>query len=112
MTVKPWLKPGDEVITFNQYYQDLPFYLQRRVTILNWRNELSFGMAHQDTHSFMISTPEFWQRWQSRHRVYMLMSKSEYQIFHKSNPNEIMVLISETPTNVLVTNLPLVFSPT
>ncbi len=31
-TLKPMLQPGDDVITYNQYYQDLPFYLERRVT--------------------------------------------------------------------------------
>lgn len=112
VTLKTLVKPGDEVITYNQYYQDLPFYLERRITILNWRNELSFGMDHQDTSEFMISTPTFWKRWHSRNRVYLLMSKSEYQIFHQHYPREKIVLISETPTNVLVTNKPLVVSPT
>lgn len=56
------LMPTDEVITYNQYYQDLPFYLQRRITILNWRNELSYGMQHQDTHAWMINDQTFWQR--------------------------------------------------
>ena len=61
--LKPILKPQDEVVTVNQYYQDLPFYLERRISIVNWRNELSFGMQHQDTHEWMLSEGAFWDRW-------------------------------------------------
>ena len=49
------LRPQDEVVTYNQYYQDLPFYLNRRVSVLNWRNELGYGMRFQDTKAWMIS---------------------------------------------------------
>ncbi len=110
-TLKSLLKPGDEVITYNQYYQDLPFYLEQRVTILNWRNELTFGMAHQDTRTWMIDSPEFWIRWRNHKRVFMIMSKEEYQYFHQRYPHEKIVLIDETTNNVLVTNLPLVIPP-
>jgi 4-amino-4-deoxy-L-arabinose transferase-like glycosyltransferase len=111
-TLRPLLQTGDDVITYNQYYQDLPFYLERRVTILNWRNELSYGMEHQNTDDWMIDNKKFWSRWQSKQRVYMIMSREEYQRFHERYPHEKIVLIEETPNNVLVSNLPLVLPPT
>lgn len=111
-TLKPILQPGDDIITYNQYYQDLPFYLERRVTILNWRNELSYGMEHQNTSDWMIDNKKFWSRWHSKQRVYMIMSSEEYQRFHQRYPHEKIVLIDETPNNVLVSNSPLVFPPT
>lgn len=109
--LKPLLQPGDEVLTYNQYYQDLPFYLEQRVSILNWRNELTFGMAHQNTQAWMIDDAEFWKRWRSKQRVYMIISKDEYQHFHQRYPHERIITISETATNMLVTNLPLVIPP-
>ena len=110
VTLAKQLAPGDEVMTYNQYYQDLPFYLQRRITILNWRNELTYGMQHQDTQAWMIDDNQFWKRWHS-HRVYMIMSTQEYQRFHQRYPNEKILIINETPTNVLVTNSQLAISP-
>lgn len=111
ITLKTTLKPEDDVITFNQYYQDLPFYLERRVTILNWKNELSFGMRHQNTQEWMINNFEFWQRWHSKRRVYVIMSKDEYRGFRKKYPTEKIFIIDETATNALVTNSPLGITP-
>ncbi len=112
VTLNTLLKPNDEVVTYNQYYQDLPFYIQKRVTILNWRNELTFGMSHQNTDAWMITTPTFLKRWKSAQRIYMIMSVSEYKRFHEIYPHERILVIQQTPTNVLVTNRPLVFSLT
>lgn len=111
VTLKPLLRPGDEVITFNQYYQDLPFYLERRVSILNWRNEMTFGMQHQDTKKWMINYQQFWAKWHGKKRVYVIISKDEYRVFRKKYPTEKIFIITETGTNLLVTNLPLAISP-
>lgn len=106
--LKPMLSPDDEVVSYKQYYQDLPFYLGRKVTIVTWRNELTFGMQHQDTREWMIEDKQFLKRWKNKqHRVYMIMSKSEYQVFRTRHPRAKIILLGETPTNVLVTNLPL-----
>lgn len=112
-TLRPLLQPDDEVITYNQYFQDLPFYIERRISILNWRNEMTYGMGYQDTHQWMINDNQFWQRWQNKnHRIYMIMSRDEYQLFHQRYPNEPIIMIDETTNNVLVTNKPLALPPT
>ena len=112
-TIKSLRQPGDEVITYNQYYQDLPFYLEQRVTILNWQNELGYGMQHQDTREWMIDNDQFWLRWRNKkHRIFMVMSKDEYQLFYKRFPHDKIILLNETPSNVLVTNQPLAIAPT
>ncbi len=111
MTLKPLLTPADDIITYNQYYQDLPFYLEQRITILNWRNELTFGMQHQDTSAWMINNNQFWSRWHSKKRVYMIMSRVELKLFRQRFPHEKIILITETPYNVLVSNRPLAIPP-
>jgi 4-amino-4-deoxy-L-arabinose transferase-like glycosyltransferase len=105
--LKPLLQPQDEVITYNQYYQDLPFYLQRRVSILNWQNELHYGMQHQDTHEWMINDTTFWQRWQSNQHVFVIMSKDEYLKLQKNHPKAGAHVLGETLHNVLISNTPL-----
>lgn len=102
--LNPILTTQDEVITFNQYYQDLPFYLKRRVTILNWHNELTYGMQHQDTSEWMIDNKTFWQRWHSNKRVFVILSLDEYEKIKHANPKEIFYLLGETPMNRLISN--------
>ncbi|EKD69950.1 MAG: Dolichyl-phosphate-mannose-protein mannosyltransferase family protein [uncultured bacterium] len=103
-TLQSILKPNDEVITFNQYYQDLPFYLERRITILNWRNEMSYGMQHQDTSDWMINDTTFWNRWHSAKQVYVILSQDEYLKLRKRYPNKKFYVLDQTITNILITN--------
>ncbi|MGA7800732.1 MAG: glycosyltransferase family 39 protein [Gammaproteobacteria bacterium] len=76
--IKPELKPDDAVVTYNNYFQELPVYLQRRVIIVNWKNELTFGSQHQDTSGWMIDKARFWKLWNSGRRVYVFANASEY----------------------------------
>lgn len=103
-TLNQLIRNNDEVITFNQYYQDLPFYLKKRVTILNWRNELTFGMRFQDTTSWMIQDDVFWQRWHSKKRIFAILSTVEYQQLRQNKPFEKIFFIDRTLNNVLISN--------
>lgn len=87
------LKPDDEVVTYYRYYQDLPIYLEKRITIAanwhaedipqydNWQRELWFNMPYQDTSSWLIEEDEFWRRWQSNKRIFVLMHNEFYNSF-------------------------------
>jgi 4-amino-4-deoxy-L-arabinose transferase-like glycosyltransferase len=95
MQLKSIMTPQDEVVTFYRYYQDLPIYLERRVTIVadwhasdilhndNWVRELWFGMPFQDTTAWLIEEPVFWQRWNSDKRLFVLMNAHDYASFSK-----------------------------
>lgn len=95
MQLKSIVKPQDEVVTFFRYYQDLPLYLERRVTIVadwhapdiihndNWVRELWFGMPFQDTSEWLIQEPTFWQRWHSNKRLFVFMNAKDYSDFRK-----------------------------
>ncbi len=95
MQLKTILTPQDEVVTFYRYYQDLPLYLERRITIVadwhatdimhndNWVRELWFGMPFQDTSKWLIEEPAFWQRWNSDKRMFVLMNAQDYLGFSK-----------------------------
>lgn len=73
------LSTKDEVIAFNNYYQDLPFYLQRIITIVNYKGELAFGFAHDaKAREWMISYQEFEKRWLSERKIYMIMDINDY----------------------------------
>jgi 4-amino-4-deoxy-L-arabinose transferase-like glycosyltransferase len=95
LQLKSIAAPQDEVVTFYKYYQDLPIYLERRITIVadwhasdishndNWLRELWFGMPFQDTSAWLIEEPTFWQRWNSQKRVFVLMNAQDYIGFSK-----------------------------
>lgn len=102
----PVLKPKDDVITYDQYYQDLPFYLQRRITILNWRNELTNGMLHQDTKTWMINDAEFWKRWKSSQRVFVFINLSELEKLKAKKPDLHASILGETLNTALISNQP------
>jgi hypothetical protein len=105
--LKPILHPQDDIITYNQYYQDLPFYLQRHVSILNWQNELHYGMQHQDTKEWMINDIIFWQRWHSHRHVFVIISENEYAKLQKTHPEAVTYVLGKTLHNVLISNTPL-----
>jgi len=86
MQLNTVLKPGDMVATYDYYYQDLPFYLQRTVTIVNWGGELKFGQAHQNTDNYMIDDPTFWRAWQSQQVVYMMVARDLFANLQKKYP--------------------------
>lgn len=93
LQIKAQLKPDDEVISYLRFYQDLPIYLQKRVTIVadwsapdiakndNWQRELWYGMPFQNTQQWLIGENEFWQRWHSNKHVYVVMSTNSYPEF-------------------------------
>lgn len=103
MTLQQKLKPEDEVICYGEYYQDLPFYLQRLVTIANYDGELSFGRAHQDAKDLMIDTKGFWERWNSNKNVYLVVSMDNYRSLQAATTTQ-MCVIDRYLDDVLVVN--------
>jgi 4-amino-4-deoxy-L-arabinose transferase-like glycosyltransferase len=91
VTIKSLIKPGDEVVAYYKYYQDLPLYLEQRVTIVadwhapdiafndNWLREMWYGMVFQDTSKWLIEENSFWQRWRSDKRLFVVTNEDHYQ---------------------------------
>lgn len=85
--VKPLLQPTDEIVTYFKYYQDLPIYLERRITIVtdwkaadiplkdNWVRELWYGITFQDTKEWLIDEISFWYKWHSGKRLFVFTDK-------------------------------------
>lgn len=73
--IKKHLKPSDEVATYRAYYQDLPVYLDRRITVVDWKGELEFGAQQEDVSGWMIDQAEFRRRWHGPGTVYLLTDR-------------------------------------
>jgi len=77
--LKPRLRPGDQVVTYRAYFQELPVYLERRITIAGWRGELEMGTKAEDTRSWMIDLGAFDRLWRGPGTVYLLTEEDRYE---------------------------------
>ncbi len=87
------LAPNDEVVNYFKFYSDVPLYLGRRVTLVadwqapdiasrdNWVRELWYGMPFQKTDDWLISEKVFWQRFNSKNRVFVFVNENYFDRF-------------------------------
>ncbi|HEX9442558.1 MAG TPA: glycosyltransferase family 39 protein [Candidatus Binatia bacterium] len=103
LLLKPRLGPADEVATYRTYYQDLPVYLERRVSVVDWRGELAFGARIEDASGWMLDGPEFWRRWDGGKAMYALTDRENYERLRaEARPG--IYLLAGNDYNVLLTN--------
>ena len=102
--IKERLKPGDEVASFQEYYQDLPVYLERRITVVDWGGELDFGRTVEDTRGWMTDGDTFWKRWEGPTTIYLLTEINAYESLLKSKTAPKMFPITRDQRNILVCN--------
>ncbi len=84
MELKTRLQPDDEVVSYGAYYQDLPVYLERRITVVDWTGELYFGTTVEDTSEWMIGQSVFARRWKGPNTLYMMTSVEEYDTLRRN----------------------------
>ncbi|MHB1950531.1 MAG: phospholipid carrier-dependent glycosyltransferase [Acidiferrobacteraceae bacterium] len=101
LELKPLLSPGDEVASYHAYYQDLPFYLRRLVTIVNWHGELAEGLKYGH-YPWVMNGTTFWKQWSGRRTVYMITPRKEYDRLLREH--RVMYVVLQTPYNVVVCN--------
>jgi 4-amino-4-deoxy-L-arabinose transferase-like glycosyltransferase len=101
--LKSRLQPGDEVACFSMYYQDLPVYLGQRVTVVNWKGELAFGMSVEDTSAWMIDHDTFSKRWNGPNRMYLFTKRDIYDIMRLKGFQK-LYFVAGTAETVLLTN--------
>ena len=101
--LRPQLQPGDVVATYNAYYQDLPVYLQRRITVVSWLGELGFGARNEDVSDWMIDEATFWQRWNGPATVYIVMDRERYEKLRARSEHKFYP-VARTDFHVLLSN--------
>jgi 4-amino-4-deoxy-L-arabinose transferase-like glycosyltransferase len=103
VTLKARLSPGDEVASYQTYYQDLPVYLERRITVVDWKGELEFGTEVEDTSQWMLNSATFWKRWQGQSSMYLV---TKIETFNEIRKNSYLRLfpIAQDSHNILVSN--------
>jgi len=102
--LKARLKSGDEVASYREYYQDLPVYLEQRITVVDWAGELTFGAGREDTKAWMTDGDTFWKRWQGPATMYVLTRIEDYEILKRSKPHLTLFPIAQSQRNILLSN--------
>lgn len=105
MTLKSHLRPGDEVMTYRAYYQDLPVYLGQLVTVANWRGELAFGAAVEDTSRWIIDDETAWQRLRAPQTIYLVTERANLEDLRRRSEGKLRV-IAEKGHHALLVNQP------
>lgn len=112
--LKMKMQPEDEVVHYYKFYQDVPLYLERRITIVNdwqspkiitvdnWARELWFGMPFQNTAEWLIDEDTFWQRFASDKHVYVFVNNNYFEQF-KSHAKKYFVLAKHKDV-ILISN--------
>jgi 4-amino-4-deoxy-L-arabinose transferase-like glycosyltransferase len=103
LTLKPLLDSNDEIVAYRTYYQDLPVYLERTITIADWRGELEFGSKQEDVSRWMIDDQECWKRWEGPNRVFLVTSKDNFHNLLK-NSGRTFHVVDETRLDLLLSN--------
>ena len=101
--LKPVIRDDDEIIHYRNYYQDIPVYLERRVSIANWKGELEFGTTIEDTSGWMIDEAELWRRWNGPRRIFLFAGTRDAEAL-RTMPAKPFFLIAETKNTVILSN--------
>jgi 4-amino-4-deoxy-L-arabinose transferase-like glycosyltransferase len=102
-TLRPLLKPGDEVVSYHTYYQDLPVYLERTIAVTGWRGELEFGSRQENVSGWMIDETEFWRRWNGPSTVFLVTSRTNYDTLLK-NSGRTFFFVTDSRRDIVLTN--------
>ncbi|MDD5296730.1 MAG: glycosyltransferase family 39 protein [Rhodocyclaceae bacterium] len=80
--LRPQLTPGVPFYSVRTYEQTLPFYIQRTVTLVEFGDELSFGIQ-QEPQKFVPTVKEFEARWRADKDAFALMTPDTYAELEK-----------------------------
>ncbi|MHB8253192.1 MAG: phospholipid carrier-dependent glycosyltransferase [Acidiferrobacter sp.] len=101
LVLRPRLSPHAIVACYGGYYQDLPFYLRRRVEVVDYTGELGYGTTLEST-PWMMRGARFWRQWRSTKTVYMVTSQQSYHQLQKRGLP--MYMVARNAFNVIVCN--------
>lgn len=110
-SVKPLLEkaqipPHARLISYRTYFQDLPVYARRIVTLVGAKGELRFGTEVEDCRDWMIEKDDFLILWCGPDKVWAMMKTSHYDELLQEHPELPFYTASATPDLTLVTNKP------
>jgi len=107
MTLKPMLKADDRVYNVGYYAQDLPVYLDRLVSLVDFRGELAFGIDAEPalTAARFLQRKEFTSQWEQPGGAYAVVDKRSFNKWFATSGISYQILM-ETDNYVLAVKPP------
>jgi len=105
--VMPQVHENDEIIAYDAYFQDLPVYTQRIITIVNPRGEIRWGTMQEDTSAWTMDIPTFWQRWNTGDQRYIVFAQTKDEpsiLAMAEQQSQPMIILVKTPRYFVFTN--------
>jgi 4-amino-4-deoxy-L-arabinose transferase-like glycosyltransferase len=97
--INPVLSPGVPFYSVRTYEQTLPFYIGRTLTLVEFADELEFGLE-QEPQLWVPTLAEFEQRWAGHDDAFAVMPPDAYrELYGRGLPMEI---IASDPRRVVV----------
>jgi 4-amino-4-deoxy-L-arabinose transferase-like glycosyltransferase len=97
--VKPLVTPEVPFYSVNGYEQTIPFYLKRTMTLVNYQDEMEFGLK-QEPQKWIPALADFKQRWLADRDAFAAMSISNYEFFKSQGLP--MIELARDKRNVIV----------
>jgi 4-amino-4-deoxy-L-arabinose transferase-like glycosyltransferase len=95
----PYLKPGVPIYSIHGYEQTLPFYLKHTVVLVEFKDEMDFGLQ-QEPQLAVDSLSEFETRWKRHPDALAFMHKATYDLLvQRQFP---MQIVARDPRNIVV----------
>ncbi len=99
------LEAQDDIISWHTYYQDLPPYTGRRITVVEGFNELHFGTTVEDVSEWMITDAQFEKRLKSKKIYYLILRKWSLEDLYKHYPSlNGLHLFAQSDKDIILTN--------
>jgi len=97
--VEPMLPPGVPFYSVNMYEQTLPFYLRRTLTLVDYADEMEFGLR-QEPEKWIPTQEEFEARWRRDADAFAVMKKDRFrELMQRGLP---MDVVAEDPRRIIV----------
>src|SRR5205085_2313705 len=75
--IMPQLTPGVPFYSVGMYEQTLPFYLERTVTLVDYRDEFAFGLEQEPARA-LPTMAEFKKRWAAEAHAFAMFTTDGY----------------------------------
>ena len=105
LTIK---QPGDRIVSYCFYPQDLPPYLNQTISVVEAKGELAFGTEVEDTTKWMITLSDFITLWHEPKRLLVVVREDDLKSWETTVPNSPYFVLYKYDNYSIITN----FSPT
>jgi len=106
--IKARMKPEDRVYVVHHYPQDMPVYLNRLVSVVDYQGELEFGIDAEPwaTNSRFLTREGFLEQWAQPGNAFASLRRDAYDSWFKAAAGPDHEVIADTDNLVLVAKHP------